>query len=91
MAASNAQKQQYINRARTAATQLWNAQQELLELQREWNALDYGNTLNTPDDFTGDNEGLTGANIGAVVFDTANLVQGVLDAGSATNLARIKY
>ena len=90
MAASDIQKQTFINRARAAATALWNAQQELLELQKSWNALDYGNTIVTPDDFTGDNEGLTGAQIGAVVFDTANAVQVVLDAGHATNVARIK-
>ena len=90
MAAADSQKQAFINRARAAATSLWNAQQELLELQKSWNALDYGNTIVTPDDFTGDNEGLTGAQIGAVVFDTANAVQVVLDAGHATNVARIK-
>ena len=90
MAASEAQKQQYINAARTAATELWRAQTTLQQLQDEWNALDYGNTL-VAGDFTGDNAGLTAANIGAVVFDTSNAVQTqVFATGHATNVARIK-
>jgi hypothetical protein len=90
MAASEAQKQAYINAARNAATELWRAQVTLQQLQDEWNALDYGNTL-LPADFTGDNEGLVASNIGAVVFDTSNSIQTlVFNVGSATNVARIK-
>ena len=90
MAASNAQKQAFINAARQAATEYWNAQETLIALQAEWNALDYANAL-VNGDFTGDNEGLTAANIGSVVFDTANAMQVVFNAGNATNIARIKY
>jgi hypothetical protein len=90
MAASSAQKQAFINAARQSATDYWTAQRELIALQAEWNALAYGDTL-TDADFTGDNEGLTAANIGSVVFDTANAMQVVFNAGNATNIARIKY
>ena len=89
MAASDAQKQAFINAARVAATNYWNAQATCEALQAEWNAMDYDNAL-VPADFTGDNEGLTKAQIGAVVFDTANLIAAVFAAGSATNIARIK-
>ena len=89
MAASDAQKQAFINAARDAATQRWAYQQTCARLQAEWNALAYGDNL-TPEDFTGDNAGITPAQIGAVVFDTANLDQATLNAGSATNIARIK-
>jgi hypothetical protein len=90
MAASNAQKQAFINMARQSATNYWEAQRELIALQAEWNALDYGTEL-TNADFTGDNEGLTATNIGSVVFDTANAMQLVFNAGNATNIARIKF
>lgn len=90
MAASTSQKQAFINAARQAATQFWEAQTSLIALQADWNALDYGTAL-TNADFTGDNEGLTAANIGSVVFDTANAMQTVFNAGNATNIARIKY
>ena len=90
MAASEAQKQAYINAARNAATELWRAQTTLQQLQDEWNALDYGNTI-VEADFTGDNAGLVASQIGAVVFDTSNAIQTqVFAAGHATNVARIK-
>lgn len=76
----------YISEARQANRQLWQAINTLVSLQREWNALDYGTTL---DDFQGENEGLTGAQVGAVVFDSANAFVGVLNAGHATNMAKL--
>jgi hypothetical protein len=91
MAAADNQKQAFINAARAAADQLWNAEQTLLRLQAEWNALDYGNALDNATDFTGDNEGLTREQIGAAVFDSADAIKAVFDAGTATNLARVKY
>ena len=89
MAASDNQKQAFINAARDAATQYWAAQQACEALQDEWNALDYGTAI-TDADFTGDNAGLVKADIGAVVFDTANAIATVFAAGNATNVARIK-
>lgn len=87
--ATDARKSDYITLAREAARNLWEAQQTLLTLQAEWNAQDYGNTM-TVDDFEGDNAGLTTAQIGAVVFDTANAIKtSVLDIGHATNLTNV--
>jgi hypothetical protein len=65
---------------------LWNALNELVALQREWNALDYGTTLPPGE---GAHEGLTKAEVGAVTFDTANAFVGVLSAGHATNMAKL--
>lgn len=87
--ATDARKSDYITQARQAARDLWNAEQTLLRLQAEWNAQDYGNTMTT-DDFEGENAGLTTAQVGAVVFDTANAVNTlVLSIGHATNLTNV--
>jgi hypothetical protein len=86
MTVQEARNSEYYDKARQANKQLWNAINDLLELQRQWNALDYGNTLT---DGVGTNEGLTKAEIGAVVFDTANAMQAVLNAGHGTNLAKL--
>jgi hypothetical protein len=37
----------------------------------------------------GDNEGYTAAEVGAVVFDTANAFRGLLNTGHATNLSKL--
>lgn len=79
-------QQDYITLARQQAKNLWSSINELVELQREWNALDYGNTLV---DGVGENAGITKTAVGAVVFDTANAVVSVFNAGSATNIARL--
>lgn len=76
----------YISEARKLNKQLWTAWLGLLALQPEWNAEDYGNTL--ADGIDG-NAGITGAQIGAVVFATANAIKTVMDAGNATNIANI--
>ncbi len=76
----------YISEARAANKQLWNALQTLVELQSEWNALDYGNTLA---DGEGANAGYTKLEVGAVVFETANAFVAVLGAGHATNMAKL--
>lgn len=54
--------------------------------QREYNALDYGNTLEPG---AGENDGVTKVEIGAVVFDTANALVAVLNAGHATNMYKV--
>ena len=55
-------------------------------MQREYNALDYGNTL---PDGSGENEGISKAEVGAVIFDTANALVALLDTGHATNMAKL--
>jgi len=86
MTAQTARDSDFITRARNSNRQLWNAINDLVEMQRQWNALDLGNTL-TPGD--GANEGITAVEIGAVVFDTANAMVSVLNAGHATNMAKL--
>ena len=78
--------QDYISVVRQNNKQLWDALNNLVALQREYNALDYGNTL---EDGEGDNTGITKAEVGAVVFDTANALAAVLAAGHATNMAKL--
>jgi hypothetical protein len=65
---------------------IWDGINALVALQREWTALDYGNTL---DAGAGANEGLTQVEVGAVTFDTANAFVAVLNAGHATNMAKL--
>lgn len=86
--ATDARKSDFITQARQAARNFWDAYHTFLKLQAEWNGQDYGSTLDS-DDFTGENVGLTAANIGAVVFDTANAIKTSMDAGHATNVTNI--
>lgn len=78
--------QLYYNRTRASANKLWYAYLELKDLQTQWNALDYGNTLSPG---TGSNAGLTQAEIGAVIFDTSNAITTLFSQGHATNLAKL--
>ena len=78
--------QDFITEARRHNKAVWDGINALVALQREWNANDFGTTL---PDGTGDNAGLERAEIGAVVFDTANAMVAVLGAGHATNMAKL--
>lgn len=78
--------QLYITIVRQHNRQIWDGINALLALQREYNALDYGTTL---EDGTGENAGITHAEVGAVVFDTANALQAVLAAGHSTNMGKL--
>lgn len=79
--------QDYISIVRTANRQIWDALGLLLAAQREWNALDYGNTLVAGE---GANEGITKAQVGAVVFDSANPLAAIaFNSGVATNMAKL--
>ena len=40
-------------------------------------------------DGSGENDGITKAEVGAVVFDTANALVTLLNAGHATNMAKL--
>ena len=76
----------YISEARAANRKVWDGINALKSLQREYNALDYGNTL---PDGSGENEGISKAEVGAVIFDTANALVSLLDTGHATNMAKL--
>lgn len=86
MASKEARDSAYITAARQNTRQLWEAINNLVELQRQWSALDYGNTLTQG---VGENDGIVAADVGAVVFDTANAMVGVLNTGHATNVAKL--
>ncbi|MBK9496830.1 MAG: hypothetical protein IPO08_20455 [Xanthomonadales bacterium] len=86
MASKEARDSAYITAARQNTRQLWEAINNLVELQRQWNALDYGASL-TPG--VGENDGIVASDVGAVVFDTANAMVGVLNTGHATNVAKL--
>jgi hypothetical protein len=72
----------FVQAAKAANTAIWDGINALVALQREWVALDYGTTLDAA-------EGVNGAAVGAVVFDTANALVAVLNAGHATNMAKL--
>jgi len=76
----------YITIVRQKNKALWDSINDLVALQREWQALDYGNTL-APGE--GENTGIVAAEVGAVVFDTTNAFVSVLNAGHATNMAKL--
>lgn len=77
---------QYISEVRSANLAIWNGVNQLVSLQREFNAGDYGNTLK---DGNGANTGYTKLDVGSVVFDTANAFVAVLAAGHATNMQKL--
>lgn len=81
-----AREQDFISEARAANKAVWDGINKLISLQREWNALDYGTTLN---DGEGTNVGITKTEVGAVVFDTANALVATLNQGHATNMANL--
>lgn len=76
----------FITESRSAARAIWDGINQLKALQREFNALDYGTTLDVG---VGENAGITAAQVGAVVFDTTTALEAVLAAGHATNMARL--
>lgn len=76
----------YYTEVRAANQAVWNGINTLKALQQEYNALDYGNTL---DDGSGPHTGLTKTEIGAVVFDTTNALLTTLASGHATNMAKL--
>lgn len=78
--------QQYITQVRALNKQVWEGIHALRALQPEWTALDYGNALEAG---TGENAGILPAEVGAVVFDTADAFKALLDTGHATNQAKL--
>lgn len=81
-----ARENDFITEARAATRAIWDGVNKLKALQREYNALDYGTTLDVG---VGENAGITKEAVGAVVFDTCTALEGVLAAGHATNMARL--
>lgn len=78
--------QAYISNVRQNVRQLWEALNNLKAAQREWNALDYGTTL---EDGIGGNVGLTKTEVVAAVFATPDAIVVLLNQGHGTNLAKL--
>lgn len=78
-----ARSNEFVADARRYSRMVWEGLAALKTLQREWNALDYGTTLPTEID------GILRAEVGAVVFATADAIEIVLAAGNATNMAKL--
>lgn len=76
----------YITEARQFNRLLWAAINGLLALQPEWNALDYGTTLSPGE---AQNAGIQPADVGAVVFDTANALKALMQEGHASNVCKL--
>lgn len=79
-------QQQYINDARLQTRNLWNAYQALLSMQAEWNAQDYGTTLQPGE---AQNSGIDRDDVGAVVFATAEAMEALFATGHATNITNL--
>ncbi len=84
--AATERAQEYITAARTLNRAVWDGIHGLLTLQAEWNAGNYGSTLPAG---TGSNAGVAAADVGAVVFDAADDLKTVLNAGIAGNMQKL--
>lgn len=80
----------YITAVRVANQKVWDGINQLKAFQREWQALDYGTGTNLAIPTAPHvNSNMTKEALGAVLFDTANALSAVLDAGHATNMAKL--
>lgn len=72
----------YIQNIKYQVKMLWTAIDALQDAQRQWNAGNYGVTLET-------DGSITKEDVGAVVFDTADALDALLDGGHAGNLVKL--
>lgn len=79
--------EEYVRIVRQNATQLWQAYQALRSLKEEWNAQDYGNTLEI--DPAGNNADIVVADVGAVIHATSDAIAVLMAAGHATNVTKL--
>jgi hypothetical protein len=84
----NARQRQYYIETIIATRKIWQGINELQALKKEGDAMDLGNTLpNGPEG--SDFEHLTAEQLLSVVYSTSDALQTVLNAGHATNMARL--
>lgn len=89
MSAASVRDNAFITAARAAARQIWDGYHALRELQTQWNALGYGSAIILPP-AEDPNAGITGAEVGAAVFDTADEIKlRIFDTAHQTNLAKL--
>lgn len=79
-------KQDFITEVRNANRKIWDGINDLVALQREWTALDYGTTLPLGE---GDNDGITNAQVSDVLFTSTNALVATLNSGHSTNMAKL--
>lgn len=80
-------QQDFISEVRTAAKKFWDAKAELKSLQPEAVALNYVDTL---EDGVGTNEGITRAEVIAVLFTSTDALDAVfVSGGHNTNFAKL--
>lgn len=83
-----ARKSDFVAEVRRDVALITEGLSDLLAKQTEWAALDYGTSME-PEDLEGSSAAVLPADVGAVVFDTANALKAVLNAGHATNLYKL--
>ena len=88
MATEN-QKSDHITKLRNAVDTWLAAQNRLIDLRREWDALGLAGEL-TEADFAGENAGLTPAHVTAV-YTTLQAEMALMAQGHATNLYQVKH
>jgi len=87
MANNIATDDDFITKVREANRKIWNSLLELKGYQQQWGALDYGTTLEQSTE--GSNAAILPADVGSVVFATSDAFTAVLNAGHATNMAKL--
>jgi hypothetical protein len=87
--ATEMQKSNHITSVRNSVDTWLSAQNALLALRREWDALGLSAAL-TPADFVGENAGLTPAEISAV-YTTLDAEMSMMAAGHSTNLHQVAH
>lgn len=88
MAELTAKQTNYISRVIAASNRLVEAHDDMAALLEEYNALDYGNSLQ-PGAFAGDNSHIAVEDIIAVMVTHA-AIEAVFDAGHRTNLLTMR-
>lgn len=89
MATDNRQAD-FISQSRVYARMIYEAVTGLKSMQSEFNYGGYGAEGADPlPAGTGDNSGILAADVGAVVFDTADALKTVLDGGHGGNLSKL--
>jgi hypothetical protein len=83
-----ARQSDFISATRAVSNRLIDAVNEARALRREWDSLDYGNTI-TEEAFTGDNAELDIDAI-AAFFTSIDALEAVLAQGHATNLYALR-
>ena len=78
----------FVTQVSTQAANLIHTLDRLRALRNKYDALDLGNTLNQAD-IGGDNDGIVIAEVTAVLGNTLEAFEGLMNTGHATNLHTI--